>query len=242
MCNTRADDGHILTADHGVCKNPCGRQYTTCSHACSEPCNGEKPCRPCMKPCEVRCSHSRCNKKCHEPCVPCVEDCSWSCPHRGACKLPCAVPCDLLPCSKRCSVILRCGHQCPSVCGEICPGVQHCQKCAIKSVKDMMVDYIMGSFYAGLDLDDSACIIPSCGHILTLESMDGHMDMSKYYAMSSETKVENPITALKTSSIPFSTSELKNCPICRNPLRNINRYGRIVRRVWIDEAIKKFIV
>ncbi|KAL8823199.1 MAG: hypothetical protein Q9191_006082 [Dirinaria sp. TL-2023a] len=109
------------------------------------------------------------------------------------------------------------------------------------SVKDMMVDYIMGSSYGEFDLDESPCIIPSCGHILTLESMDGHMDMSKYYTMSSET-IENPITALKTNSVPFSTADLKNCPLCRKPLRNINRYGRIVRRAWIDEATKKFIV
>lgn len=241
-CNTRDENGHILTANHGVCKNLCGRQYNTCSHACSETCHGEKPCPLCVEPCEVRCSHSRCSKKCHEPCIPCVENCSWSCPHRGACKLPCAVPCDLLPCSKRCSVRLSCGHQCPSVCGETCPEVQYCQQCADKSVKGMMVDYIMGSSYAEIDLDESPCLIPSCGHILTLESMDGHMEMSKYYTMSSDTSIENPIIALKSSSVPFSTSDLKNCPLCRIPLRNINRYGRIVRRAWIDEATKKFIV
>ena len=122
-CNSRDEDGHISEVDHGVCKTPCGRQYTTCSHACSETCHGGYPCRLCVEPCEVRCSHSRCNKQCNEPCIPCVENCSWSCPHRGTCKLPCAVPCDLLPCSKRCSVILECGHQCPSVCGETCPEV-----------------------------------------------------------------------------------------------------------------------
>ena len=241
-CNTRDEDGQIVKTEHGVCKSPCGRQYTTCSHACSETCHGELPCRLCVEPCEVRCSHSRCSKKCHEPCIPCVENCSWSCPHRGACKLPCAVPCDLLPCSKRCSKTLNCGHQCPSICGKICPEVQHCHQCAGKSVKEMMVDYIMGSSYAEIDLDESPCIIPSCGHILTLESMDGHMEMSKYYTMSSDTSSENPIMTLKSPSVPFSTSELRNCPLCRKPLRNINRYGRIVRRAWIDEATKKFIV
>ena len=167
-----------------------------------------------------------------------------SCPHRGACKLPCAVPCDLLPCSKRCSLRLSCGHQCPFVCGEICPDVQHCQQCADKSVEDMMVDYkyIMGSSYAELDLDESPCLIPSCDHILTLESMDGHVDMFKYYTMSSDTNIKNPIIALKSSSVPFSTSELKNCPLCRKPLHNINWYGRIVQRAWIDEATKKHIL
>jgi len=241
-CNPRGEDGHISDINHGICKTQCSRQYTTCSHACSEACHEDKPCRLCLEPCEVRCSHSRCSKKCHEPCTPCVENCSWSCPHRGACKLPCAVPCDLLPCSKRCSLTLSCGHECPSVCGEICPEARYCQKCADTSVKDTMVDYIMGSTYAEIELDESPCIIPSCGHILTLESMDGHMEIAKYYTISDDTNGENAIIGLKSRSVPFSTSELKNCPMCRSPLRNINRYGRIVRRAWIDEATKKFIV
>lgn len=105
-----------------------------------------------------------------------------------------------------------------------------------------MVDYIMGSSYAEIDLDESPCIIPSCGHILTLESMDGHMEMHKYYILSDDPNAENQIIALRSSSVPFSALELKNCPLCRKPLRDINRYGRIVRRAWIDEATKKFIV
>lgn len=238
-CYTKGDDGRASGINHGICKTPCGRKYTTCSHACSDACHGDKPCRLCLELCEVRCSHSRCSKMCHEPCMPCVENCSWSCPHQGACKLPCAVPCDLLPCSKRCLLKLSCGHECPSVCGERCPEARYCQKCADKSVKDTMVDYIMGSRYAEIDLDENPCIIPSCGHILTLESMDGHMEIAKYYTISD---ADNSIIALKSNSIPFSTSELKNCPMCRSPLRNINRYGRIVRRAWIDEATKKFIV
>ncbi|KAL9012461.1 MAG: hypothetical protein Q9173_002777 [Seirophora scorigena] len=114
---------------------------------------------------------------------------------------------------------------CPSVCGEICPDARYCQKCGDKSVKDTMVDYIMGSTYAEINLDDNPYIVPSCGHLLTLESMDGHMEISSYYTVSDDPCVENSIIGLKSS-----------------PLRNINRYGRIVRRAWIDEATKKFIV
>lgn len=87
-CNSKDEDGRVSGINHGVCKTPCGRRYNTCSHACLEACHGDEPCRLCPEPCEVRCSHSRCSKKCHEPCMPCVENCSWSCPHQGACKLP----------------------------------------------------------------------------------------------------------------------------------------------------------
>jgi len=228
-CNSKADDQTFQRA-HDVCKAQCSRPYTTCSHACLGTCHGDGSCPLCNESCEVRCSHSRCSKKCQEPCMPCVEDCSWSCPHRGKCQMPCAMPCNLLPCSKRCSEILSCGHRCPSVCEKVCSGVQHCQECVDTPIKEMMVDYIMGFSYAEIDLDESPCIIPSCGHILTLESMNGHMSISNYYTLSDEPDGAGSIVGLKSSSEPFSIAELKNCPMCRCPLRNINRYDRIVRR------------
>ena len=241
-CRKGGQDGQVVKVDHGTCLTKCGRSYNTCSHTCQNYCHGDTSCGLCLQPCQVRCSHSICIKQCHEPCMPCAERCSWSCPHRGACELPCGVPCSLLPCSKRCSLILNCGHRCPSICGEICPDSRYCRECADKSIKEMMVDYIMGLTYADVDLDKTPCIIPSCGHILTSESMDGHMEISKYYTMADDPDAEEPIVALKSASEPFSSSELKNCPMCRRPLRDINRYGRIVRRAWIDEATKKFIV
>jgi len=105
-----------------------------------------------------------------------------------------------------------------------------------------MINYIMRFAYVEIDLDDNPCIILSCGHILTLESMNDHMDIAKYYIVFEDTRDKNSIIELKSSSIPFSISKLKNCSMCRSPLRNINRYDRIVRRAWIDETTKKFIV
>ncbi|TVY17442.1 E3 ubiquitin-protein ligase [Lachnellula arida] len=96
----------------------------------------------------------------------------------------------------------------------------------------------MSSTFKEVDLDECPCIIPPCGHILTLESMDGHMSMSDFYNMDAE----GSIVGLKNDSEPFSASGMKSCPICRGPLRTLNRYSRIVRRALIDEATKKFIV
>jgi len=232
-------DGQIA---HGVCKKMCGRPFTTCNHSCRSVCHGNTPCRLCDAPCDVRCTHSKCSKKCHEPCAPCVEDCAWSCPHRGTCRMPCAVPCDLLPCSLRCEKKLECFHQCPSVCGEMCPSPRHCQLCADESVKGQMVDYILGLTYGEVDLDKSPVIIPTCGHILTVESMDGHMNLASFFEVSDQEGGTERVLALKPNPSPFSTEDLKNCPMCRAPMRNIHRYGRITRRAWIDEATKKFIV
>ena len=236
-CNTSID-GMIVEKIHGVCNTQCGRPYTTCSHSCKAPCHGDMPCPLCTEPCEVSCNHSKCSKLCHEPCVPCAEDCSWSCPHRGRCLLPCAVPCDLLPCPERCAKVLACGHRCPSVCGEVCPAVAYCQICAHPTIKGMIVAFIVSSTFEGVDLDEDPCIVPSCGHILALESMDGHLSMSDFYIMNGE----GSIVDLKNSAEPFSVSGMKSCPTCRGPLRNLNRYSRIVRRALIDEATKKFIV
>ena len=233
QCKSR-QDGQIIES-HGECKKTCDRPYSTCNHNCRSPCHRNSPCRLCEAPCEVRCTHSRCPKKCQEPCVPCVEKCAWLCPHRGKCQLPCALPCDLLPCSLRCKKKLSCSHQCPSVCGEVCPDSHYCQNCAHQSVKEQMVDYIMGSTYSDIDLNETPVIVPACGHILTVESMDGHMSMSKFFEIVEPDDGSERVLGLKPNPSPFSTEDLKNCPICRSPMRNINRYGRIVRRAWIEK-------
>lgn len=234
-------DGQVIEL-HGVCKKVCERPFTTCNHNCRSVCHGDTPCQLCEALCDVRCTHSQCSKKCHEPCAPCVEDCAWSCPHRGKCQMPCAVPCDLLPCSRRCEKRLPCTHQCPSLCGEVCPNEKYCQLCANESVKGLMVDYILGSTYGEINLDESPVIVPACGHILTVESMDGHMELSRFFEISDQEGTGERVLGLKPNPSPFSAKDLKNCPICRSPLRDIHRYGRIVRRAWIDEATKKFIV
>lgn len=241
-CECVKIDGSELERDHGKCNASCDRPYTTCSHSCKNVCHGDEPCPLCNETCEAHCIHSQCKKKCCEPCVPCAEECSWHCLHRGKCRLPCAVPCGRLPCSKRCELLLECGHQCPSVCGEPCPTKKFCQQCGDASAREQEVDYILGETYGEVDLDENPCIIPSCGHILTMESMDGYFDMASYYEMSREPGKEGTIVALKSRSEPFSIKELKNCPMCRAPLRNVHRYGRIVRRALVDEATKKFIM
>lgn len=113
-CTIRSIDGTtvIFATDHGKCLNPCGRSFSNCSHSCTQPCHGYKPCPPCTSPCTNSCSHSRCPRLCSEPCRPCAEDdCSSGCEH-SRCSMPCAAPCDHLPCSERCKKLLSCGHQC----------------------------------------------------------------------------------------------------------------------------------
>lgn len=48
---------------------------------------------------------------------------------QGKCDLPCGAPCSRLPCDKRCCKELSCGHQCPGICGEVCPSERFCIHC-----------------------------------------------------------------------------------------------------------------
>ncbi|KAH8703728.1 hypothetical protein BGW36DRAFT_414157 [Talaromyces proteolyticus] len=218
-----------------LCTQNCGRGQSTCSHSCGISCHGEKPCPPCNKPCDFHCGHSKYGNKYHELCIPCAEDiCLSACP-RSKCSMPCSAPCGHAPCSKRCEKKLPCG---PSVCGESCPPIEFCQICASEDVKHRAVDFILGETYEEIDLNENPCIFPQCHHFLTMESMDGLFDWKKRYNL--DTK-GFPIS-IASSSEPFSIDDVKRCATCRGSLRDIARYGRLVRRALRDECTKKFIL
>ncbi|TEA12152.1 NFX1-type zinc finger-containing protein 1 [Colletotrichum sidae] len=150
----------------------------------------------------------------------------------------CAAPCDWVPCTKRCRRTLACNHQCPSVCGETCPDKKYCQKCATDEIKSTVVDLIMFNDYRSVDLDEEPCIFPQCGHFLTYTTMDGQMRLGDVYGISPD----GIPTAVKGDSHPFDLAKkVMVCPTCRGSLRNISRYGRIVRRGLLDESTKRFI-
>lgn len=224
--------------NHGRCQQKCGRKHSTCAHFCSAVCHGEEPCPPCEESCDVHCGHSKCPSKCREPCVPCAEErCFSRCPH-SACTMPCAAPCNHIPCSKRCDQKLQCGHQCPSLCGERCPSDKYCQTCASEEIKQQVVDFILGETYKNINLDDNPCIFPRCGHFLTMESMDGQMALQEHYELDEQGR---PMS-ISDASRPFSMDDIKTCATCRGSLRDLARYGRLVRRALLDESTKKFIL
>ncbi|KAL9106327.1 MAG: hypothetical protein Q9187_008574, partial [Circinaria calcarea] len=101
-----------------------------------------------------------------------------------------------------------------------------------------MVDFIECSTYREANLDEDPVIIPACGHVLTKSSMDGHMEMSQYYEISDN----GNLGTVLGSSRPFSVDDAKACPMCRQPLRDIHRYNRIVKRGLIDESTKRYII
>jgi hypothetical protein len=229
----------IRKTDHGSCLQKCDRAYSTCSHRCRSACHGGEPCPPCTMKCNTRCSHAQCGKLCSEACSPCLEEQCHSginCPHNEHCIMPCAAPCTWIPCSERCENFLACGCRCPSVCGEECPDARYCQQHASDEIKSMQADLLLFTCYKNIDLDEDPCVFTSCGHIFTIDSLDGTMGMQDHYQVNPRT---GKYTGLNSTASPFSDSGTKPCPECRGSSRNLARYGRIVRRALLDESAKK---
>ncbi|KAF1968342.1 hypothetical protein BU23DRAFT_592152 [Bimuria novae-zelandiae CBS 107.79] len=235
-CNRKDKDGNA-TVQHQKCTKKCGRRFGTCNHNCSQRCHDGSDCGLCEAPCEVRCDHSRCSLKCHEAYAPCIMKCTWSCEHQGDCTMPCAAPCNRLPCDKRCTLRIPCGHQCPSLCGETCPA-GYCQECGMRS--DEEVDMIEFKPYAEIDLNDTPIVVLGCGHFFTAETLDGLAGLLDVYEVDGRT---GEISGLKDLSGQLSL-KIPTCPHCRTPIRQhvTQRYNRLINRAVIDEMSKRFIV
>ncbi|TIA15397.1 hypothetical protein D6C80_05196 [Aureobasidium pullulans] len=129
-------------------------------------------------------------------------------------------------------------RQCPSIDGAPCPGENFCQECCSEEVKSRVVDLIMMSTYSDVDLNEEPCIFPACGHFYTIGIMDGHLGLSEHYVMD----VNGLPVALRAPEDSLDVDKTRMvCPDCRRSLRDIPRYGRIVRRALLIQSTLKFI-
>ncbi|KAK3689366.1 hypothetical protein B0T22DRAFT_427646 [Podospora appendiculata] len=235
VCNKQSEDGTVVI-QHQACTKVCGRPSSICNHVCTRRCHDGEGCGGCTKSCEVRCPHSSCSLGCRDPCAPCVEECTWSCSHKGSCSLPCAAPCNRLPCDERCDQTLTCGHQCPSFCGEDCPQ-DLCQICCVQ--KDARVDLLEFKTFAEVDLNEFPIVQLSCKHFFTGETLDGLVGMDDVYT----TDRAGQYNGLKDLSVALSGG-IPACPDCKRPIRQFatKRYNRVVNRAVMDETSKRFLV
>ncbi|PKC17959.1 P-loop containing nucleoside triphosphate hydrolase protein [Rhizophagus irregularis] len=229
------ENGYIKRNKHGYCRKKCERNLF-CGHKCEEVCHEGKNCMPCTAKCTVSCSHSTCKLECFKPCSSCAEQCDWYCPHgKGRCLLSCGAPCSRLPCDLRCEKRLECGHQCPGVCGEICPTPKFCVICAPDDVKEQMIDILEFKTFAETDLEKERVIILDCGHVFTMETMDHHMEMEKYYQGDYGNWTDLVLLSSKSGE-----NKIMTCPTCRAPIKS-KRYGRSIKKRILDTQNKKFL-
>ena len=185
---------------HQSCKQKCDSMLF-CGHKCIVPC--AKQCEPCKKKCEIKCYHSKCNNFCSEPCTDCIESCNNSCKH-SKCTNLCHELCDRDPCNEPCDKILKCGHMCIGICGEICPlWCRICDKDVVSSI-----------FFGNEDDPDAKFIyLKECKHLIEVSGMDYWIE-SRY--------VDNNNNS--TNSI-----QLPDCPKCKTPIRNCKRYANVIK-------------
>ncbi|KAJ7163577.1 hypothetical protein C8R43DRAFT_1171786, partial [Mycena crocata] len=215
------------------CNHPC-QKLLFCAHTCSEPCSKNHQCATaCKRKCRQECSHSQCTDYCSTPCSPCMKDCTWVCPH-AKCPLPCGSVCARLPCDKPCPNLLRCGHRCPSVCGEDCM-IQVCSLCAPDAVKEDVVDFLMYRKLKDVEpatgtLDELLITLPKCGHVFTVETLDGHCGMTDFYTREG---AEGKWLGLRSPDSTGETRKVPVCPTCRTAI-TAPRYGRIYKSADLD--------
>jgi hypothetical protein len=149
--------------------------------------------------------------------------------------MPCAAPCNRLPCNQRCSKTLSCGHRCPGICGEVC-AEGYCHQCS--NTLEARVDFLEMKSYGEIDVDETPVVVLGCGHFFTAESLDGVLGMSEVY----EVDGYGEFTGLKDVSGALAQS-IPCCPDCKCPVRQFatQRYNRVLNRAVIDEMSKRFL-
>ncbi|KAI9804271.1 MAG: hypothetical protein M1833_007078 [Piccolia ochrophora] len=91
--------------------------------------------------------------------------------------------------------------------------------------------------YSDVNLDENPIVVLSCGHFLTLETLDGLLEMNSVY----EQNNEGEYVGLRDMS-GHLTQSLPACPDCRKPLRQYatQRYNRVVNRAVNDAMTRRF--
>ncbi|KAK2609553.1 hypothetical protein N8I77_003049 [Diaporthe amygdali] len=125
---------------------------------------------------------------------------------------------------------------CPSLCGEVCPDSKYCQTCGAEDILLTVVDSSGLKEYRDIDLNDDPCVFPACGHFQTRSSMDRQFEIQEHFNL---TEDGTPLS-IKGVLRPFSIQKVACCARCRGSLRDISRYGRILRRQMLDNVLKEF--
>ena len=92
----------------------------------------------------------------------------------------------------------------------------------------------MNKKFDEIDWDVERMIVLTYGHVYMIESMDYHMEINKYYEGSTK---GGWISIKPLLTIP---SSIKTCPACQTPIKNIKRYGRIIKKCTLDMQTRNF--
>lgn len=119
-----------------------------------------------------------------------------------------------------------------SVCGEPCSR-QKCPQCASHSDLNQVVDLILQQTLGEVrdaGEDDMPLVTLQCGHIFTVETLDGHTHLEEHYRRDLMT---GRWLGLKQYQPPTGLTAMPRCPNCRTDVDS-PRYNRIAKRAKLD--------
>ncbi|KAF9584715.1 hypothetical protein BGW38_005439, partial [Lunasporangiospora selenospora] len=102
----------------------------------------------------------------------------------------------------------------------------------------LVVDLIMQETLANVDLNDDPILVLSCGHALTMSTLDGMMEINQFYEeeMDPKTGASSFVSKLP---LPGSHPLQMGCPHCRKPIMDPLRYGRRIKYAQLAMRLKK---
>ncbi|KAG5648636.1 hypothetical protein DXG03_003247 [Asterophora parasitica] len=123
------------------------------------------------------------------------------------------------------------------LCGEDC-SIQVCPRCASPELREKDVDMIIGRTLGEIaeneeTLDELLITLPKCGHVFTVETLDGICGMGDYYTQS---ETDGTWRDLKSPVTQTTTGERKKppvCPTCRAAITS-PRYGRVYKSADLE--------
>ncbi|KAG0248738.1 hypothetical protein BG011_009970 [Mortierella polycephala] len=103
----------------------------------------------------------------------------------------------------------------------------------------IVVDMIMQATLAEVDVDEDPIMVLSCGHVLTMSTLDGMMEMNDYY-QGQINNLTGSTTFIGKRHLPSGVVSQVNCHLCRQPIVGLLRYGRRIKYGQLSMRMKKY--
>ncbi|KAI0047489.1 hypothetical protein FA95DRAFT_1582635 [Auriscalpium vulgare] len=207
------------------------KELPRCGHRSMIPCHEDVDTARCTRPCGgiLSCCSRECKSSCYEcqdetnrSAIPTHEDQGQTRHLKHHCERV------LEACSQ------KCGHRvCAKYCSELCPP-QTCVAAGClppdrrADIVDLIEHRTLEQIDYSLDGVSQRLITLGCGHIFTVQSLDGHCRMADYYEIA-----DSDGSYLRTKAPPVDYQPPPLCPTCREPVTAL-RYGRITKRAALD--------
>ena len=234
-CLTKLPCGHICAGTcgrclkgtlHIMCNQKCLNELI-CGHICNQECSSE--CM-CDKKYDKVCLHKKNDENCYEINQNCIEICNRECKH-SFCMNKCNEACNRKSCNKRCENIMKCGHQCYGLCGEVCP--DFCKICEQKNDNIIINEEKEELYYKTF-----------CGHVFSLKEIDALFN-KKNIEVYKCPECKKPLLLEMRYKEKISTF-LKNIKIIKkesydkNNGINNNFYSNEIKKIIFDNLLNQY--